>query len=173
MIKRLIFQKKKSYKKKIIFYFFILFLFLIFYILYNNENNSNLIIIPENKNNFYSIPKDRGGEKVANLDKKSLNLKSQSVFDTSIVKPANLLFSLQFYSSNVLTEVSEYLKDITYYNESNYQVEEFHILALNSELGVDYFLLYKNFKTKKEAKDYCLKFVNKIDKCLIVDTTKF
>ena len=137
------------------------------------SNNIDLVIIAENKESFFLIPKDRGGEKVANLDKKSLNLKSQQKFESAIDKPEDLLFSIQFYTNNDLENVSKYLKKITNSNEIIYYLKDFYILALNSEIGVDYFLLYKNFKERESAKDYCLKFLVKLEKCLIVDTTKF
>ena len=69
---RFLFKKKQSYRKIIIALscLIIIFFFLYFFIL-SDENK--FIVIPANTDVFYIVPEDRGGEKVANLDKKSLN----------------------------------------------------------------------------------------------------
>ena len=168
-----LFKKRKS-KKKIIFYFLlILFISIIFmYFIILNKNNL-FIIIPENEQIFYIIPKDRGGEKVSNIDKKSLNLNSQEILENNLYKPKDLLFSIQFYTHNDLEKVIQFLKKITSSNESIYILNDFNILEFKSEIGIEYFLLYKNFVTREEAKNYCLNFLIKIDNCLIIDSTKF
>ena len=72
-----IFKKKKSNIKKYFSLILLLFLLFIFFYLLILNNKKEFIIIPANQDNFSVIPKDRGGEKVANLNKKSLNLKSE------------------------------------------------------------------------------------------------
>ena len=57
--------------------------------------------------------------------------------------------------------------------ETMFQIDDFYILALSTEIGIDYFLIYKNFDTREEAQDYCSNYLSKIENCLIVDTTKF
>ena len=42
-------------------------------------------------------------------------------------------------------------------------------MTLKSELGIDYFLLHKNFKNRNEALEYCSKYITQIDNCLIVN----
>ena len=69
--------------------------------------------------------------------------------------------------------VNNYLKKIINSKETIYQTEDFYILALTTEIGINYFLIYKNFYTRQEAQDYCSKYLSKIESCLIVDTTKF
>ena len=87
MISRSIFKKNKpKYKKKILFIFIVLLLITLIYFFHTNKYN-NFIIIKENKENFYIIPKDKGGEKVQNLDKKILNLKSKQTYNIKINKP--------------------------------------------------------------------------------------
>ena len=72
MIRRRIFKKRKSKIKKISFSFLlILILLLIIYL--NSSKNKMYIIIPEKNEKFYIIPEDKGGKKVANLDKKILD----------------------------------------------------------------------------------------------------
>ena len=169
---RPLFKKRKSYRKIIIplSLLLILFIFLYFFIFINEKE---FIVIPENTDVFYIIPEDRGGEKVPNLDKKSLNTITQDITEDIIKKPDDLLFSIQFFTDSEMTNVNQYLQKITNFDETIYSIDDFYILALTSEIGIEYFLLYKNFTTRLEATTYCSKFLPKIDNCLIVDTTKF
>ena len=163
MVIRKIFYKKKSnnfFFIKILFFSLILIIFIYY-------------IIPIDSNNFYITPNDKGGEKVKNLDKKSLNLQSEKEFVKILKNEAETYFSIQFYSDNDFKKISEYLDKINQNNESIYNLNDFFILTLNSEIGTDYFLLYKSFKTKQLAKKYCVNYLSKLDQCLIVDTTKF
>jgi len=83
------------------------------------------------------------------------------------------LFSIQFFTDSDIENINQYLQKITSFEETIYSINDFYILALTSEIGIEYFLLYKNFTTRLEATTYCAKFLPKIDNCLIVDTTKF
>lgn len=173
MISRSIFKKNKpKFKKKLFFLFILLLLITVIYFFKINQNNT-FIIIEENKEIFYIIPKDRGGEKVENLNKKSLNLKFKQINNIKINKPENLLYSIQFYSNPNLDNVKNYLEKIIKYDENIYKLQDFYILGLNSDIGIDYFLIYKNFKDREDAQNYCLNFLTKIDNCLIIDTSKF
>ena len=148
----------------------IVFFFLYFFLL-SNENK--FIIIAENTDVFYIVPEDRGGEKVANLDKKSLNKTTKEIAEHEIEKPDDLLFSIQFFTDSQMINVNQYLQKITNSDESIYSIDDFYILALTSEIGIEYFLLYKNFTTRLDATNYCIKFLPKMNNCLVVDTTKF
>ena len=172
MNERPLFKKRRSYKKIIIFLpsLLIVSIFLYFFI-FINENE--FIVIPENTDIFYIIPDDRGGEKVPNLDKKSLNPITKDIAGNIIDKPNNLLFSIQFFTDNEIENVNKFFQKITNFDDSIYIEDDFYILALTTEIGIEYFLLYKNFKTRLEASNYCIKFLPKIDNCLVVDTTKF
>ena len=57
--------------------------------------------------------------------------------------------------------------------ENIYKKEDFYVITLKSELGIDYFLLYKNFKNRHEANDHCSKYIPQIDNCLIVNVQNF
>ena len=172
MIVRKIFQRRKSKRKSIII---TLLLLLIIMVIYNFflDNRDEFVIIPENKNLFYIIPEDRGGQKVENLDKKSLNTKSLEAVNENINFPNDLLYSIQIYSDAEYANVNNHLKKIINSNETIFQIEDFYILALSTEIGIDYFLIYKNFETRKDAQKYCANYLSKIENCLIVDTTKF
>ena len=169
---RPLFKKRKSYRKIIIPLFLMLILFIFFYF-FIFINEKGFIVIPENTDIFYIIPEDRGGEKVPNLDKKSLNTITQDITEDVINKPDDLLFSIQFFTDSDIENINQYLQKITSFEETIYSINDFYILALTSEIGIEYFLLYKNFTTRLEATTYCTKFLPKIDNCLIVDTTKF
>ena len=172
MNSRPLFKKRKSYRKIIIPLFLLLILFIFFYF-FIFINEKEFIVIPENTDIFYIIPEDRGGEKVPNLDKKSLNSITQDITEDVIKKPDDLLFSIQFFTDSEIENINQYLQKITSFEETIYSINDFYILALTSEIGIEYFLLYKNFTTRLEATTYCTKFLPKIDNCLIVDTTKF
>ena len=169
---RPLFKKRKPYKRiiTILFSLLIFFIFLYFFIFINEKE---FVVIPENTDIFYIIPEDRGGEKVPNLDKKSLNTITQDITEDIIKKPDDLFFSIQFFTDSEMINVNQYLQKITNFNETIFSIDDFYILALTSEIGIQYFLLYKNFTTRLEASIYCTKFLPKMDNCLIVDTTKF
>ena len=172
MSSRSLFKKRKSYSKIIILLSCLLILFIfLYYFIFTNQNE--FLVIPENTDVFYIIPEDRGGEKVPNLDKKSLNTITQDITEDIIKKPDDLLFSIQFFTDSEIENINQYLQKITSFEETIYIINDFYILALTSEIGIEYFLLYKNFTTRLEATTYCTKFLPKIDNCLIVDTTKF
>ena len=169
---RPLFKKRRSYRKTIISISFLIIVFICFYF-FILANENEFIVIPEKTDVFYIIPEDRGGEKVPNLNKKSLNIITKDITEDIIKKPDDLLFSIQFFTDSEMTNVNQYLQKITNFDETIYSIDDFYILALTSEIGIEYFLLYKNFTTRLEAATYCTKFLPKIDNCLIVDTTKF
>ena len=84
-----------------------------------------------------------------------------------------MLFSIQFYSDSEFKNVSNFLKKKHNSDETIYNLNDFHILEFKSQIGIEYFLLYKNFLKREDAKKYCLDYLPEIDNCLIVDTTKF
>ncbi len=172
MSSRSLFKKRKSYRRIITILSSLLILFIFFYF-FIFINEKNFIVIPENSDVFYIIPEDRGGEKVPNLDKNSLNTITQDITEDIIKKPDDLYFSIQFFTDSEMSNVNQYLQKITNFDETIFSIDDFYILALTSEIGIQYFLLYKNFTTRLEATTYCTKFLPKMDNCLIVDTTKF
>ena len=172
MIERKIFQKRKSKRKFIIITLMLLFIIMGIYNFFL-DNRDEFVIIPENKNPFYIIPEDRGGQKVENLDKKSLNLKSFETINENVNLSNDLLYSIQIYSDTEYGNVNNYLKKIINSDETIFQIDDFYILALSSEIGIDYFLIYKNFESRQDAQKYCANYLSKIENCIIVDTTKF
>ena len=169
---RPLFKKKTSYRKIVIALFCIIIIFFFFYF-FILTNKNKFIVIPENTDVFFIVPEDRGGKKVANLDKKSLNKTTKEIAEHEIEKPDDLLFSIQFFTDSQIINVNQYLQKITNSDESIYSIDDFYILALTSDIGIEYFLLYKNFMTRLDATNYCIKFLPKMNNCLVVDTTKF
>ena len=170
MTKRLFKYKKRNFNFN--FIFLIIFVFLIVLLFYQNLQQ-DFFIIAENKKNFYIIPKDKGGEKVLNTDKKSLNLNINinNNIDTDI--STDLLYSIQFSTNSDFNNISKYLEKLTSSKENIFLKENFYILSFNTNIGIEYFLLYKNFETSKKAYNYCIKYLNILDQCLIVDVKKF
>ena len=103
-----------------IFITLVFFFFLIAFYYFFLGNVSKFVVISENKDPFYIIPEDRGGQKVENLDKKSLNLKSSETINDEINFPNDLLYSIQIYSDTEYGNVNNYLN--------------FHILIQNMEM---------------------------------------
>ena len=101
-----------------------------------------------------------------------LSVKNLESLEGSIQYPFVLSFTL-LYSNPNLDNVKNYLEKIIKYDENIYKLQDFYILGLNSDIGIDYFLIYKNFKDREDAQNYCLNFLTKIDNCLIIDTSKF
>jgi len=154
-------------------YFFILIIIFIIILIYFFKNFKNeLIFIKEFKEDFYIIPKDRGGVKINNTDKKSLNLNfinNNNLFSDHF----DLKFSIQFYSNSDSEIIVQYLNDLLNKKETIFFKNDFYILSLLTEISTEYFLLYKNFKTRQDALIYCTKYLVIIDNCLIVDVRKF
>ena len=50
-------------------------------------------------------------------------------------------------------------------------MEDFFIFPLVTNIGVDYFLSYKNFDTRLEARNYCSK-ITFINNCLVLNLKK-
>ena len=85
-----------------------------------------------------------------------------------------LEYSIQFFSSSDYYLVKEKFDFMTnqnnnYINDLPLKINDFFIVFFNSDLDNEYMLLYKNFSTRILATDYCLKQLNFLQKCLIVN----
>ena len=130
--------------------------------------------VPEFIGSFYIIPEDKGGKKVMNKDKKSLHLNDQKIRNTEIINDPFLEYSIQIFSSSHYYLVKEKFDFMT--NQNNHyikdlplKISDLFIVVFNSDLGNEYMLLYKNFSTRILASNYCLKYLNILQKCLIVN----
>ena len=48
------------------------------------------------------------------------------------------------------------------------ELEDLYLFSVNSAIGIDYFLSYKNFSSKDEAINYC-NISNFLDNCLVLN----
>ena len=67
-----------------------------------------------------------------------MNLKSLESINENINFPDDLLYSIQFFSDTQYENVNNYLKKIINSKETIYQIEDFYILALSTEIGIDF-----------------------------------
>ena len=171
--KREIFKKKsKSIYSTKLFLTSLIIIIIIFYFYYKYIRY-NFYIIPEFKGNYYIIPQDKGGKKVLNLDKKILHLNQPIINNNILEETSELFYSIQFFVSSDYDKISLTLNNFINNYENIYKREDFYVVTLKSELGIDYFLLYKNFNNRKEAQEYCSKYLSQIDNCLIVNVQNF
>ena len=130
--------------------------------------------VPEFIGSFYIIPDDKGGKEVMNKDKKSLHLNDEKIVDVEIINDSSLEYSIQIFSSSdyyLVKEKFDFMtnKNNNHINDLPLKINDFFIVVFNSDLDNEYILLYKNFSTRILASDYCLKHLNFLQKCLIVN----
>ena len=128
--------------------------------------------MPKFIGSFYIIPDNKEGKEVMNKDKKSLHLDNEQ--DVEIINDPFLEYSIQIFSSSDYYLVKEKFDFMTnqnnnYINDLPLKINDFFIVVFNSDLGNEYMLLYKNFSTRILASNYCLKHLNFLQKCLIVN----
>jgi len=174
MKKRILFKKKSINLIKYLYIFLPIFLLLAFIILLFANLQQQFFIVPKFIGSFYMIPDNKGGKEVMNLDKKSLHLYDEKMQDVEIINDPFLEYSIQIFSSSDYHLVKEKFDFMTnrnnnYINNLPLKINDFFIVVFNSSLANEYMLLYKNFSTRILASDYCLKHLNFLQKCLIVN----
>ena len=174
MLKKSIFKKKSINLKKYIFISLFIFSLIVFLILLFKNLKQEIFIVPKFIGSFYIIPDNKDGKEVMNLDKKSLHLNEEKIQDIEIINDPFLEYSIQIFSSSDYYLVKEKFDFMTnqnnnYINNLPLKINDFFIVFFNSDLGNEYMLLYKNFSTRILASDYCLKYLNFLQKCLIVN----
>ena len=163
MIKKKLFKKKSINLRKYLF----MFLLLAFLILLFMNLKQQFFIVPEFIGSFYFIPDNNGGKEVMNKDKKSLHLNDENIKNTEIINDPFLEYSIQIFSSSdyyLMKEKFDFMK-----NQNTLKISDFFIVVFNNDLDNEYMLLYKNFSTRILASNYCLKYLNILQKCLIVN----
>jgi hypothetical protein len=128
--------------------------------------------VPEFIGSFYIIPDDKGGKEVMNKDMKSLHLNDEQ--NVEIINDPFLEYSIQIFSSNdyyLVKEKFDFMtnKNNNHINDLPLKINDFFIVFFNSDFGNEYILLYKNFSKRILASEYCLKHINVLQKCLIVN----
>ena len=173
MIKKKIFKKKSINLKKYIFISLFI-LLLAFLILLFTNLKQQFFNVPQFIGSFYIIPDNKGGKEVLSLDKKSLHFNDKKMQETKIINDLSLEYSIQIFSSSDYYLIKERLdfitnKNIYLINNLPLKISDLFIVVFHSDLGNEYMLLYKNFSTRILASDYCLKYLNFLQKCIIVN----
>ena len=145
----------------------IIFLIISFFFFTFFNFNQKYFEITEFQNSFYLIPDNKEGIKIFNLNKKSLHLNELKIDDSNINDNYSLEYSLQLFTSDNYDEIL-----IKYDNliKNNYIKKELFVVLLNTVLGYEYFLLYKNIN-RESALDYCFKYLILLDKCIVVNVS--
>jgi hypothetical protein len=169
MLKKKIFHKKKSFINRNFYLLFALFLFIIFIYYFFFMQKSFYFNIPVNVNFFYTIPDDREGKSIDNQEKKTMHLSYINKDNIDLVVDPNLKFSIQLYVSDNYKSIFNYKSKLLSADESIFLPEDIYMAILNYDQTSEYFLLFKNFSTRKNAFDYCKKYSYYLDECLIVN----
>ena len=174
MSQKYLFKKKSINLKKYLIITLIVFSLLAFLILLFMNLKKQFFTVPEFIGSFYIIPDNKGGKEVMNKEKKSLHLNDEKIKNTEIINDPFLEYSIQIFSSSDYYLVKEKFDFMTnqnnnYINDLPLKINDFFIVVFNSDLSNEYMLLYKNFSTRNLAFDYCLKHLNFLQKCLIVN----
>ena len=164
--KKLFIRKKDFYKKKYFIFISILIIFILFFYFYPNQAYFE---IPDFKGSYYVIPEDKGGEKVINQDKKGLHLSNPSSDEIEISKDPSLKYSIQLYTSDNYDIIKKKINSIIDSTDSIFFPEDLSVAVLKHNFGNEFFLLYKNFNSRKEAFDHCNKYGYFLENCIIVN----
>ena len=165
MTKRRIFRKKDTNIFSFILFFAISFITAYIIFIYFSKNKYDLFIIDENIIKYYFIPDNKGGKIIPNQDIKILDYNNN--VKKEIIKNDKIKFSIQLFASSKYKIIkSKYNNTL---NKLSFIQEDLFVVALKHNLGIDYLLLYKNFNKRSDAFDYCAKYLNFIDNCLIVN----
>lgn len=168
MLKKSIFNKKKNNSKILLSTFFIFIVIYLFIYLYMNSQKKIFIISPNIESSYY-IPKIKGGQKIPNQNKKGLHLTYTFEDGIDINNYTNFNFSIQILTNQNYNIVNEKRISLLENKKLIIQPEHLLIVMFDNSLGKEYFLLYKNFKTRLNAENYCDKYVFFLDKCLVVN----
>ena len=169
MYKRKLFNLKK---KKIIkinyFVYFALIPFFIVIFFYFNFNKNTYLVIPKFKDIYYEIPINKGGKEINNLNKKGLHL-SYNDNNQILLDISNINFSIQLLTNSDYDFVKKKRDDLLNKIDTIFLSSDLFIANINHNLGSEYLLLFKDFSTRIEAKNYCEKYTYFIPKCRIIN----
>ena len=165
MQKNIFSKKKRSFFKLILIAIFFVSIIIIFLII---TSPKDYFILNENVEKYYIIPKDRGGEKVKYLDKKSINNAYSENNSKILDNIDDLNYTIQIYANNSLENVEQFLSKFLNFRKEILELNEIYIFNIVTELGDIYYVSYKNFSDKNSALNYCYK-LSFIDKCLVLN----
>ena len=172
-------KNKKIFKKnyfpwKILFFLTIIILIFIFFFI-NNKNQ--YFVIDEFQGIFYATPIEKGGKKISNLNKKSLHLKNLDLVPFVNDESVLLEYSIQLYVSNDYNIVKNKLNDLLldktiFFNLTEINIDDFYILSFDTNIDIEFFLLYKNFHNKDDALEYCNNYMKLKNNCIVLNVEK-
>lgn len=166
-MKKKIFITQKN--KKNYYFFSILFIVLLIIIFFFIiSNNIKYFVILENNSKIYVVPDEKEGEKVKYLDKKSINNLEANIGNVQLSNIDQLNYTIQVFSDYKFNNINNYYDNLIQNKGDILNINEFYFFVINSEIGNDYFLTYKNFNFKEDAYNFC-KNLSFIDKCLILN----
>ena len=112
------------------------------------------------------------------MNKKSLHLKSLNLDLNSNEELKFLNYSIQLFVSNdynlVKNKLDEILlnKQAVFFNLSEINSADFYILSFDTNIDIEFFLLYKNFENKEVALNYCNNYLKLKHNCIILNVQK-
>ena len=145
-----------------------LIIFVIIFIFYSPMNN-NYFILTENDKPFFVIPENKEGITIINQDKKILHLSYENLDNIDISNDLNVQYSIQLITNSDYSYIKEKMNELVNLKDSIFDPNDLYISAFISNSTTEYFLLYKNFKSRNIAQDFCEKYTYFVDKCLIVN----
>ncbi len=167
MIKRIIFKRKNNYilKYSLLLLLFIIILYLISYYYFSNRE---YFIIPKFTDKYFVIPKNKEGEVVDYLDKKSLNIIDNEIQDFEFKNTDELDFTIQLHSNDNFENINKYLNNLLENKKEIIDQEDIFVFYQKTAIGTQYFLTYKNYISKNDALNACdlLTFVKS---CIILN----
>ncbi len=165
MKKKFLFKKKRKNRLIFLFSFFLLLIFF----LYLTLNKNFYFDVPIYEKSYYFIPLNKGGKEIPNQKKRGLHLSYNETEKIELINNYELNFSIQLFSDLDYQNIIS--KRLIYLDMKNNAIlpDDLFVALLNTNIGNEYLLLYKNFQSRILALDYCQKYVFFLDKCLIVD----
>ena len=161
----------KKYNNIYLIIIFILFLILLIYFIsfYFIINQKYFTISNTEEDTFYIIPIDKEGEKVKFINKKSINnISIIKEIEKKEININNLNYTIQLFSDHNYNNIENYLNNLLNLKSEIISSNDLFTFSINSQIGIDYFVTYKNFTTKNNAIDYCKK-LSFVKKCIIIN----
>jgi hypothetical protein len=168
MKKKIFYKKNKFHLINNIFFIFIIF-FLIFLFYLQFIKNYQYFTIPNENDTYYFIPKDTGGQKIPNQDKKGLHLSHENPLNIIVKNDPLLKYAIQIYTNSDYKLVKKKKDKMLINKETIFKDNDLKIVIFKNNLGNDYLLIFKNFETRVEAFNNCKKYAYFLEKCIIVN----
>lgn len=164
-----LFKKNKYNKNNTYFIILIIICVTITFIYYFFLKKSDYFIIPLNNDAFYIIPKDKGGQKILNQDKKSLHLSYKDKGVEKLIYNSELEYSIQLITNENYKFIVNKRIELLNNKDTIFLPKDLFIVVLDNSFSNEYFLLYKNFTSHLNALEHCEKYAYFLDKCAIVN----